>query len=117
MAARFLEAGNELSQLTPRDLAPVDEFHIRGRAATIELAEALEIRPGERVLDIGSGLGGPARTLAGLKRCKVVGLDLTRAFCDAATAISRWVGQQDEVEFVHGDATALPFDDHASMPQ
>jgi ubiquinone/menaquinone biosynthesis C-methylase UbiE len=113
IAARFLQAGKQLSQLTPRDLAPVDEFHIRGRAATIELAEALDIRPGERVLDIGSGLGGPARTLAELKGCKVVGLDLTRAFCDAATAISRWVGQQDEVEFVHGDATALPFDDHA----
>lgn len=60
------------------DLAPVDEFHIRGRSATMEIAEALRLTPDSHVLDLGSGLGGPARTLAELTGCTVTGIDLTR---------------------------------------
>lgn len=105
----LIAAGTDLDRLTPADLAPVDEFHMRGRSATLELADRMELTPDTHVLDIGSGLGGPARTLAEVYGCHVTGIDLTRAFCDAATVLSRWVGLADRVRFVHGDATKLPF--------
>jgi ubiquinone/menaquinone biosynthesis C-methylase UbiE len=107
---QLLAAGKDIERLTPLDLATVDEFHIRGRQATLDLAERLELTEGSHVLDIGSGLGGPARTLAETYGCKVTGIDLTHSFCEAATAISAWLGLSDKVRFVHGDATELPFD-------
>jgi MPBQ/MSBQ methyltransferase len=54
-------AGVNIDQLTPDDLAPVDEHHTRGRRATVELAALAAIQSGDRVLDLGSGIGGPAR--------------------------------------------------------
>ncbi len=103
-------AGKDPASLTAADLASVDEFHIRGRKATLELASAMALTAGSQVLDIGSGLGGPARTLAESIGCHVTGIDLTPAFCAAAAALSRWVGLSDRVDFRVGDATALPFD-------
>lgn len=92
------------------DLATVDEFHIRGRQATLELAQRMELTQDSHVLDIGSGLGGPARTLAETYGCRVTGVDLTRSFCDAAAEISDWVGLSQKVRFVHADATDSFFD-------
>jgi ubiquinone/menaquinone biosynthesis C-methylase UbiE len=103
-------AGRDLARLTTADLAGVDEFHIRGRQATLELAAGMEIGPHARVLDIGSGLGGPARTLAEVYGCHVTGIDLTPEFCAAANAMSRWVGLAAKVSFSQGDATALAGD-------
>src|SRR5260370_31544456 len=59
------QAGKDIDHLTPDDLAPVDEFHGGQRQATIRLADLAGLRGGERVLDIGSGIGGPSRFLAG----------------------------------------------------
>ncbi len=109
IAGRLTEAGLEISTLSTSDLASVDEFHIRGRQATLELAERMRLDPASRVLDIGSGLGGPARTLAEAYGCHVTGVDLTPAFCEAAEAMSQWVGLTDRVTFRQGDATSLPF--------
>ncbi len=64
-----------------------------------------------RVLDIGCGRGGAARALADMIGCNVTGVDLTPAFCEAATAMSRWTGLDGRTSFQEGDATALPFDD------
>jgi ubiquinone/menaquinone biosynthesis C-methylase UbiE len=113
LARAFRSAGKQLERLRTIDLAPVDEFHIRGRKATLELAERMQIDESSRVLDIGSGLGGPARTLAETYGCHVTGIDLTASFCEAATAISEWVGLADKVTFQQGDATDLPFDDRS----
>lgn len=107
----LLAAGRDLGGLSTADLAAVDEFHIRGREATLEIAEALGVGPGSTVLDIGCGLGGPARALAELRRCDVVGVDLTPAFCEAATELSRWTALDVPTSFRVGDATALEFDD------
>ncbi len=103
-------AGKAAERPATADLAAVDEFHIRGRQATLELAQRMELTQDSHVLDIGSGLGGPARTLAETYGCSVTGLDLTRSFCNAAAEISNWVGLTEKVRFVHGDATAPPFD-------
>jgi len=57
-------AGKDIEHLTPDDLAPVDEFHSGGRNATVRLTELAQIKDGERVLDVGCGIGGPSRYLA-----------------------------------------------------
>lgn len=109
IAERLRSAGKDLNALTTADLAAIDEFHIRGRQATLELAAQMNLRQESRVLDIGSGLGGPARTLAETCGCHVTGVDLTQAFCAAAKVLSDWVGLGDRVAFRQGDATSLPF--------
>lgn len=110
IAARLRAAGKDLDTLTAADLASVDEFHIRGRKATLELASRMRLGTDSRVLDIGSGLGGPARTLAETHGCHVTGIDLTEAFCEAAEAMSGWVGLRDRTAFRQGDALDLPFE-------
>src|SRR6266568_3167607 len=87
IANHLRSAGKDFPKLTTTDLATVDEFHIRGRKATLELAEKMNLDANSHVLDIGSGLGGPARTLAETYGCHVTGIDLTQAFCDAAMTI------------------------------
>lgn len=111
IAESLRRAGKDISKLTTADLGMVDEFHIRGRKATLELAQSLSLTAASHVLDIGSGLGGPARTLAETYACRVTGIDLTPAFCDAADALSGWVGLSDRVAFQQGDATSMPFAD------
>jgi hypothetical protein len=64
IAASLRAAGIDPEQVSTADLAPVDEFHIRGRAGTVALADAMGVDANTSVLDIGSGLGGAARTLA-----------------------------------------------------
>jgi len=109
IAEKLQSAGKDLNKLTT-DLVAVDEFHIRGRKATLELGEKMNLNARSHVLDIGSGLGGPARTMAETYGCRVTGIDLTQAFCDAATAMSDWVGLGSRVSFKQGDATNLPFE-------
>lgn len=110
IASGLRAAGKDLSSLTPADLEPVDEFHIRGRRATLELAARMELRRDCSVLDVGSGLGGPARTIAHHFQCRVTGVDLTADFCAAANAMSEWVGLAGRTVFQQGDATTLDFE-------
>jgi ubiquinone/menaquinone biosynthesis C-methylase UbiE len=102
-------AGKDPANLTAADLATVDEFHIRGRKATLEIGSRMKLAPDSHVLDIGSGLGGAARTISETHGCRVTGVDLTPAFCEAAAELSGWVGLADRVAFRQGDATDLPF--------
>jgi SAM-dependent methyltransferase len=113
ISAAVESAGLDRASLQPSDLAPLDEFHIRGRAATLEIVDALGITSASRVLDLGSGLGGPARTLVESTGCRVTGIDITPEFCEAATALSEWTGLSDRVEFRVGDATATGLPDTA----
>lgn len=113
IAEGLRRAGKDPARLSAAELASVDEFHIRGRQATLELARSLDLTPASHVLDIGSGLGGPARTLVEEFGCHVTGIDLTEAFCEAASTLSDWVGLGGRVSFRQGDATALPFDDNS----
>lgn len=111
--AALTEAGKDPERLTIDDLAPVDEFHSRRRAATQELAQMLAPRAGDRVIDIGSGIGGPSRYLAQTFDCQVSGVDLTPEFVSVATALTDRVGLSDRVEFRQGSALALPFPEAA----
>src|ERR1700758_3876443 len=97
--------------LTIAQLAPLDQFHTRGMLATAELAEAAGIEPSTRVLDLGCGIGGPARYLAATFGCPVTGVDLSPAFIDAAAYLTSRCGLQDHVRFQVGNALRLPFED------
>jgi SAM-dependent methyltransferase len=109
--AALEKAGKDLNRLTPDDLAPVDEFHIRGRAATLELARAASVDAAKRVLDVGSGVGGTSRCLAREFGCHVTGIDLTDEYCRAAAMLSHRIGLAGLVDYRQGDATNLPFPD------
>jgi len=105
------QAGKNLDFLTVEDLAPLDQFHTHGLAATRELITFAGVKPGWRVLDVGSGLGGPARVLASEKKCHVTGVDITKEFCEVATMLSKLTRLEHVTQFRHGDATALPLED------
>jgi SAM-dependent methyltransferase len=98
---------------TVAQLAPFDQFHIRGILATSDLAIAARLQPSTRVLDLGCGIGGPARYLAATFGCKVTGVDLSPGFVDAATYLTERCGLSDRVTFHVGDALHLPFEDAA----
>lgn len=107
----LLANGTDLDRLTSEDLAPIDEFHIRGRKATVALARDLVIDPGMQVLDVGCGLGGAARYLAREFGCRVTGLDLNPDYCRVAADFTRRLALDSLVSFRQGDAVALPFPD------
>jgi SAM-dependent methyltransferase len=99
--------------MTVDELAPLDQFHIRGMLATAELASAAGVEPSTQVLDIGCGIGGPARSVAATFGCKVIGVDLSPSFIDAANYLTIRSGLSSRVTFQVGNALHLPFDDAA----
>jgi SAM-dependent methyltransferase len=98
-------------RLVSADLAPVDEFHIGGRQATMDFADRMGIAPGLHLLDIGSGLGGASRYFAEERGCRVTGIDLTEEYVRVAEALAKRVGLEDRVSYRHGSALDLPFAD------
>ncbi|PRY06375.1 class I SAM-dependent methyltransferase [Paraburkholderia sp. BL25I1N1] len=103
--------GPENEPLTPRQLGTLDQFHTRGLAATAELAGLAGITADMSVLDVGSGVGGPARFLAATYGCKVTGIDLSEPFVDAARYLTQRTGQSEQVSFRAASALEMPFAD------
>jgi ubiquinone/menaquinone biosynthesis C-methylase UbiE len=109
--AGLAEMGHDPDRISPEVLKPVDEFHIGGAEATDALLQKVNIQSDTDVLDIGSGIGGPARMIAARYRCRVTGVDLTPHFVETAQALSAMSGMADRVRFQVGSATALPLND------
>jgi ubiquinone/menaquinone biosynthesis C-methylase UbiE len=109
IVAALLKAGKDPDRIDPDDLAPVDEFHHGGRAATTVFAPRLNLRPGMQMLDIGSGIGGPARYFARQYGCRVTGIDLTEEFIAVARTLTRRLGMEGQVNFEQGSALSMPF--------
>lgn len=108
---RALEArGLDSGHLKPEDLLPYDQDHYGGLAANDALIDRAGLQAGHRVLDVCSGMGGPSRYIAHRVGCRVVGIDLTRSRFESARRLTRRVGLDHLVTFVHGDALAMPFD-------
>ena len=105
------DAGKDIDSLTTNDLSSFDQHHSGGLAATRELASLVGLREGIRVLDVGSGVGGPARTLATEYGCDVTGIDLTEEYCHAAEMLTARLGLEARVRFHCGSALDMPFDD------
>lgn len=106
-------SGKDIAALTIDDLAPLDQFHGGGKSATQRLARLAELTRGTRVLDIGGGLGGPARTLAVEFGCTVTVVDLTESYVQAGEMLTARLGLRDRVAHHVGNALELPFDDGA----
>lgn len=109
--AELEASGIEPVGARPEDLAPVDEFHIGGREATAHAVAKMSLRPGQRVLDVGCGLGGAARYLAAEIGCRVSGIDLTPEYISAARALTDLTGLGDKVDYEVASALAMPFED------
>jgi ubiquinone/menaquinone biosynthesis C-methylase UbiE len=104
-------AGKDPAALTADDLVPLDQFHVGGRPATAALARLAGVTGGLHVLDVGGGLGGSARTLAATTGCHVTVLDATAAYCAMGDELTRRLGLDARVSFVHAAAPPLPFRD------
>ena len=104
-------AGIDPARLTRDQAATFDEFHGGGRESTRALAKFVGLAPGMRVLDVGCGIGGPARTLTAEFGCVVTGLDLTHDFIHAAEWLSARLGMAGQVRFLQGSALELPLPD------
>jgi len=107
----LVAAGKDLGHLLPEDLALLEDFHTMGRIATAQLADLVEITPGDEVLDAGSGIGGTARYLAGRSGCHVVAVDLTEEYCETARWLNQLAGLDDRISVRQADVTDLPFED------
>jgi ubiquinone/menaquinone biosynthesis C-methylase UbiE len=106
-----LALGKTPDTVTVEDLAVVDEFHVGGRAATMQLVRQLGLSADDHVLDVGCGLGGPARFVADRYHCRVTGIDITTDYVEAGAALSRWVGLDPYVSLHVADALRIPFGD------
>jgi len=111
LRAWLVEDGADPDHPDIEALAHYDHFHGRGLEATSEIADALDIAPTDDLLDIGSGLGGPARYFAQRFGCRVTGIDLTAEFCEVARELTRLLELEDRVTIEHGNALAMPFAD------
>lgn len=111
--AGLAKAGKTPETASVEDLAPVDEFHIGGRKASLDFIKQLGIKADHHVLDIGCGMGGTARLVAGTVGCRVSGIDLTTEFVETGTELSRWVGLSEHIELRQGSALDMPFADGA----
>ena len=116
--------GIDPERVTVAQLAPVDNYHWHRLAGTLALARVAKITADDRVLDVGGGIGGPARQLAHRLGCSVTVLDITSEYCAVGETLTRWTHLADSVSFVHANALDVPFADgsfdvvwtqHASM--
>jgi ubiquinone/menaquinone biosynthesis C-methylase UbiE len=109
--AALKDDGADPDHPTIEALAPYDQFHGRGMEATEEIAGLLSVAATDHLLDVGSGIGGPARFMSHRFGCKVTGIDLTAEFCDVASHLTRLMGMEAKVDFRQGDALNMPFAD------
>ena len=120
----LIRKGIEPTQVTVDELAPVDNYHWHRLAGTLALADAAGISAVDSVLDVGGGIGGPARQLASRFGCRVTVVDLTAEYCSVGEKLTEWTNLEDRVSFVCASALDMPFPDgtfdvvwtqHASM--
>lgn len=109
--AKLSARGTNLDTLTEDELKDFDQDHYGGVHVVDVLADKAGIRREHHVLDVCSGMGGPARWLAYRYGCRVTGLDFTDSRVEAAKRLTRRVRLDHLVDFVRGDATAMPLPD------
>lgn len=105
----LLESGLILDSLSSQDLSMVDEFHIGGTSGTKFVTEKLSSTETSKILDIGCGIGGPARFLAENSNCSVTGIDLTASYIETGNKLTKLVGLEDKVQLVSASALEIPF--------
>ena len=111
MEAALKKSGRDLNSLTFDDLLTFEEIHVGGKAATLSLASRANLGREDHLLDVGCGLGGPARTLAVEFGCQVTGIDISEEFCQVASVITEKINLAKKVQFKCADALDIPFPD------
>jgi len=111
LRAALAAEGIDPDRPTVEQLAPFDHFHGRGLEATQQAANLVAATSADHILDVGSGIGGPARYFATRFGCRVTGIDLTAEFCDVARVLTRAAGLADRIAFEQGNALTMPFAD------
>jgi SAM-dependent methyltransferase len=107
------DEGIDTKKQIQENLASIEDLHIRGRSATMELIQEAGLNENTNVLDVGCGIGGPARAIVTEFGCNVTGLDLCKEFCDAAEMINNLLGLDKKIEIRQGNALDMPFDDES----
>jgi SAM-dependent methyltransferase len=109
--AALLQSGLDPARLKQSELEKRDQFHVGGLDATNALMQMARITANDRVLDLGSGAGGPSRHLAAAVGCHVTGIDLTDEYCQVAKMLADSTGLSHLLDYHQGDALHTPFDD------
>lgn len=104
-------AGADVNALTVEDLAGLDQLHAGSREATQYVLGLLDLDTDTTLIDLGCGVGGPARIAANTYGCRVTGVDLSDDFIAVARALTERVGLSALVAFEVGSATALQHPD------
>ena len=104
------ESGLVNKDLEIEDLFPIDQYHARGIAATVDLGKRMPIKKNKRILDIGCGLGGPARYYAKEFECIITGIDITPSFVEIGNEFNKLTSMSDYVELLVGNGETLDFD-------
>ena len=104
------EAGLINKKLEIEELFPIDQYHARGIAATVDLGKRMPIKKNKRILDIGCGLGGPARYYAKEFECTITGIDITPSFVEIGNEFNKLTSMSDNVELLVGNGETLDFD-------
>ena len=107
--AGVTKLGKTPESVTVDNLAAVDEFHIGGRQAATDFLGQLNLTIDDHVLDVGCGLGGPARFVASRYHSQVTGIDLTKEYVETGKALCAWVGLGDRIALQQGSALSTPF--------
>jgi ubiquinone/menaquinone biosynthesis C-methylase UbiE len=111
VAAVLKAAGKDSSNTKVEHLVSLDQSHVMGDVPNRRLAETAGVRREHRVLDVGCGMGGPARLLAATYGCRVTGIDVTEPYLETAELLTELTNLTELVSVQRGDALDLPFDD------
>ncbi len=103
------EAGLINKELNIEDLFPIDQYHARGIAATIDLGKRMPISKNQKILDIGCGLGGPARYYAKEFKCFITGIDITPSFIEIGNEFNKLTSMSNNVHLLVGNGEILDF--------
>jgi cyclopropane fatty-acyl-phospholipid synthase-like methyltransferase len=97
--------------IRPEQLFALDQWHYHGIEAIAAAARTLGLGPQSRVLDIGAGVGGPARYLAHTTGCHVTALELQPELHAIGADLTRRTDLAERVTHLCGDALAVPLPD------
>ena len=104
------ETGLINKKLEIEELFPIDQYHARGIAATVDLGKRMPISKNQKIIDIGCGLGGPARYYAKEFKCFITGIDITPSFIEIGNEFNRLTSMSDNVELLVGNGEVLNFE-------
>lgn len=106
--------GKTLETVTNEEFSLIDELHVGGLEATIKLFDMIQFSKNDHIIDLGCGLGGPARYVAETFSSKVIGIDLTDEFISTGNQISKWLRVENQVDLQLGNALTLSqFNNHS----